>query len=691
MPDPARHVASITGLRAIAVLAVILYHLDPAWMPGGFVGVDCFFVISGFVVAHSVIGKPANNALAFVAGFYRRRFLRLYPALLVYIVVATTASMLLIPLVAATAEFEKFGAAAALGLSPFLLRDTGFDYFAIASEFNPFAHTWSLGVEEQYYVLFSLFAYPLLIGGGARVRRGLCVLLGAAGLASLVYSARMTASDPVFAFYMLPTRFWELALGLGLRLAIEHPQVTAWAATRARFGEIGAAAGLGALVLACWSTALVGFPYPGALLPCLATAVLIAALWLWRDSGVARRLQSPMPLWIGLASYSLYLWHWGVIVFMRWTVGVDTLALKLIALAATFAIGAVSYHGIERAGRLRAVAAVSSSSFFLRFAGIVSLVVSACVWAVAFKPEVSLAAASQLETWNPYSAPAEPRPCVARQEVRLEGGVEARTFVAPCRKPGAPRLFVLGDSHASAYSRMLWRVAETGDWEVWLYSLQGCGVVNFRVAQRFERCERFSEAALADIGRRARIGDFVFLPALQTERFRNNWGDPEQPIYSDRGIDSAIFAANRARLARVAAMGHPVIVEGPKPLMPIALFRCADWFNREQTYCRTGNAVAKDRMRARMEVPDEGLRRIVAGLPGVSIWEPAGLLCPGARCDGYDRGLPLFVDVDHLSAHGNDVLFPGFLSALDRAQAAARSTLGRNRQSIPSAGIKATH
>jgi len=661
------HVASITGLRAIAVLAVVLYHLDAAWMPGGFVGVDVFFVISGFVVAHSVTGRPSATWRAFLAEFYTRRFLRLYPALLAYVAAATSLSLLFIPLVEPTRDFERFGAAAALGLSNFMLKDADAGYFSVASDFNPFTHTWSLAVEEQYYLLFTLFAFPLLVRGSERVRAWLTALLAAAAAASLAYCAVMTVQAPAFAFYMLPTRFWELALGLLVRIAMDARAVRGWAGRRARLGEAVALIALAVLLWSCFATAEHGFPWPGALLPCSATAALLAALWLWRDCRVARLLARPLPLWIGLASYSLYLWHWGVIVFMRWTVGVDTLALQLVALAATFALGGASYRWIEgafhhsrRSGRRR------PGEVLPRFAGASAAVVALCLLSMGVKPQVSLAAASRMEVWNPYSGPSEERPCKARFVSRAQGNARIATFAAPCRRADARRLFVLGDSHAAAYRRMLWRVAETGAWDVRLYALNGCGFVNFRMREREAPCEAFTAAAIADIRRQARDGDVIFLPSLQTARFLNSWGLPEPPAYG-KAIAPEIMAANRARLAGLSGLGLPIVVEGAKPLMPIALFRCADWFNRVQRYCREGASVSKAAMGERMRLPEAALHRVVAGLPRVTVWEPAPLLCRGARCDGYDGALPLFFDVDHLSAHANDVLLRPFLGSLAAA------------------------
>lgn len=656
----AEHVAAITGLRAIAVLAVLLFHIEESWMPGGFVGVDVFFVISGFVVAHSVMERQAGSYRQFVADFYRRRIARIFPAALAYIIVATTFSVLLIPFVAPTRTFEDTALWAVFGLSNFALLESSGDYFGVANGFNPFTHTWSLAVEEQYYLLFSAFAFPLLVHEKRAIRRSTLIAVAVAATASLAYAAARTPEAQAFAFYMLPTRFWELALGLLLRVALEQRGATGMPASEP-VRETGSWIALLLVLWACWATAQGGFPYPGALLPCLASAALIACVWLWRDTLVWRLLASPVPLWIGTISYSLYLWHWGVTVFMRWTVGLDSPGLKLLAIALTFAMGWASYRFVEIAFRTRGSRKGAS---LVHVAGLAALAVAVCIQGKSLKPQLSLAAASALETWNPYSAPAGDRPCAATMTQEAFAGGLSIAFDAPCTVDDAPRLIVIGDSHAGAYQRMLWGVAETGRWDVRLLTRNGCGILNFRFERLPNGCEDFARAAQEEVARTATAGDVVFLSALHTPRMRDNWTGEAIPYqYADLG--PRIVSANRRRIEAIATGGARVIVEDAKPLMPVAQYRCADWFNRTQAYCAPGSSVSRENMEARMAPVSMAIDEATRGLEGVEVWDPTPLLCSDATCEGYRDGKPLYMDADHLSGFGNDLLRPDFLGTIE--------------------------
>ena len=673
MSEQTAHVQPITGLRALAVLAVLLFHLDATWMPGGFSGVDMFFVISGFVVAHSVMAMPAESYGAFLRQFYRRRIVRILPAVLVFVAVALCLSVLFIPFTSSTYSIERIGAAAAVGLSNFALLDASGGYFSTLAEFNPFLHTWSLAVEEQFYVLFALFGWPLLIKRDTLGHRIAVVMVVIATAASLAFCAYQMGQSRSFAFYMLPTRFWELSMGLLLRLGIESALVQNGIAKLSPSREPITMAAFAGLVWALWSTSEAGFPYPGAIVPCVFTALMIACVWSWRATLVARLLSNRFIVWIGLISYSLYLWHWGVIVFMRWTVGVDSLSQKLVALLLTFAISAASYYGVERLIRHSgAIKNWKAADFFPRFGAATAAVVALSIAGQAVKPDVGLAAANDVNVWSPYTQPPERRPCVASINVERAGNAQIIGFEAPCLRDDAPKLFVLGDSHAAAYQRMLWRVAETGDWNVVLYSLNSCGYINFRDREPDADCAAFTDRVVQTIRAEAQPGDAIFLPALHTSRFWNHWTVPDRILEPYAVVEKRI-AQNRVRMEHMADIGIDIILEDAKPVAPTVLFRCADWFNRDQAYCRGGPNVSRDLSMARMKPLRDAIRTVSAGLPNVSVWDPSRILCDADSCDGYRDGKPLYFDTDHLTAFGNELLLPDFRAKLSQLAAPAPS------------------
>ncbi|MCP9923478.1 acyltransferase, partial [Synechococcus lacustris] len=334
-------------MRGIAVLAVFIYHLNEAWLPGGFTGVDVFFVISGYVVTGSLLGHQGEGPWQQLAGFYVRRIRRLLPNLLASVGVTSLGIALLVP---PSETRSLFGDAvkALYGWSNNRFAAKATDYFGLDSNLNPLSHTWSLGVEEQFYLIFPLLL--LLIGVGRR--RALPILLGLS-LASLGLSLWWTQEAPILAFFLMPSRFWELSAGAVLLLA----QLRGFGVHLNRLWlRLG---GYGLMLLALLKTSsLQWFPAPGALVAVLATLLLLQAGYgatserflPWR--GLERFLVA-----CGLISYSLYLWHWPVLTFLRWTYGIDRFWLYSLAIGLSFGLAWLAYVLVEQPVRRRPLSA----------------------------------------------------------------------------------------------------------------------------------------------------------------------------------------------------------------------------------------------------------------------------------------------------------------------------------------------
>lgn len=324
----------IDGLRALAVIAVLINHLNPSWLPGGYLGVDLFFVISGYVVTGSLLGKRAEGAKNFLLNFYRRRFRRLMPALVVNIVLVAIFFVALVhPQDGVTMPALRSGMAALVGVSNLYFLRQGNNYFATDNHFNPFLHTWSLGVEEQFYLLWPLVLLLCGLGrpspAGIRARlSGFSLALGAASLL-LLWGMQLRGSEAA-SFFLMPPRFWELAAGA--LVLLWRPSAQGHAAGLRHHSWLQAM-----LLLALAAVFLISEAWR---LPATFACVLISAalLWLLSDrSGPGKWLCKPLPLAIGLSSYSLYLWHWPVIVLAKWTVGLNRFTLlPIIGLIALF-------------------------------------------------------------------------------------------------------------------------------------------------------------------------------------------------------------------------------------------------------------------------------------------------------------------------------------------------------------------
>jgi peptidoglycan/LPS O-acetylase OafA/YrhL len=314
-PDRDRR-GDIEGLRAVAVVLVVLFHASLGGVPGGFVGVDVFFVISGFLITGLLLREREANGTISLAAFYARRVRRLLPAALLVLLVTLLASIALLPplLVPGVATDT---AAAALYVSNMGFAAQATDYFAAGGTPSPILHFWSLGVEEQFYLFWP--AVVLLVARGANrpARRvGATVLVIA--VASFALSWWLTSADAPWAFFSLPARAWELALGgilavAGTRLRSLPEPVAAGA------GWVG----LGLIVLAAVAlTDATPFPGSAALLPTVGAALVIVGGSRPAAGGPARVLGTAVPRFLGRISYSLYLWHWPLLVLPAAAAGV---------------------------------------------------------------------------------------------------------------------------------------------------------------------------------------------------------------------------------------------------------------------------------------------------------------------------------------------------------------------------------
>lgn len=201
------NIPAIDGLRAVAVLSVIIFHADFLnVLPGGFTGVDIFFVISGYVISQSLSARSNRGFGEYLADFYRRRLLRIVPALLLVLLVCSLVSAMFVPQAWLSMQNDRTGLAAFFGMSNFVLAWASDTYFSPSTLLNPYTHTWTLAVEEQFYLIFPLIYFVWL---RYKERNNfIWALLPFLALISLAFSAIQTQADPLKAFYLLPSRFW---------------------------------------------------------------------------------------------------------------------------------------------------------------------------------------------------------------------------------------------------------------------------------------------------------------------------------------------------------------------------------------------------------------------------------------------------------------------------------------------------
>jgi len=327
--------ADIDGLRAVSVLAVLCFHAGLAAFGGGFVGVDVFFVISGYVIALSLHGDLEAGRFS-ILRFYERRVRRIFPALVFTFVLCWVAAWVLF-LPAYFIDFSNSLLSSALFVSNIYFW-THSGYFDNSAQLRPLLHTWSLSVEEQFYIFMPVAVY--LIHRFLKARWALALI--PALLASLALSALATYTAPTANFFVLPTRAWELLLGAVIAL-VPLP------AARGATAEALAMAGLALIAFAVFGyTEATPFPGLSALAPCVGAALIIYA-GINAKTQVARLLMLAPVVWIGKISYSLYLVHWPIIVFTRYATLREPDAIQIVLIAiASVALAAFSWAFIER-------------------------------------------------------------------------------------------------------------------------------------------------------------------------------------------------------------------------------------------------------------------------------------------------------------------------------------------------------
>lgn len=419
----------IDGIRALAVLPVLLFHAELG-CPGGYVGVDVFFVISGYLIGSLILRENENGGFHF-GRFWARRIRRLFPALAATLTVTVlVGSAVLIP-----KHVKEMGTA--LAAQPLLSANVLFwsrsGYFETASEYQPLLHTWSLAVEEQFYLLFPLVFVPLLKRGRQAAVAFTWIFIAA----SLAWSVHAVAHYPSAAFFLLPSRIWELGLGLALALL---PRLEF---RNAAFREIASFAGLAAILLPVFLyDATTPFPGIAALPPCLGTALVILS-----NSGPltssGRLLASPLPVWIGKISYPLYLWHWPALVFSRYHwIGASPLPLATGALAISFLLAWATWRWVERPVRERRILSDNRALLIASTAGSLAFVSTGALLDV--KNGFPAATLTSDIASDPQEAPVEG--FYAMRAWQRKGA----PFIAGSRDAEAGNLLVWGDSHAMA-------------------------------------------------------------------------------------------------------------------------------------------------------------------------------------------------------------------------------------------------
>jgi peptidoglycan/LPS O-acetylase OafA/YrhL len=324
----------IDGIRGLAVIAVIINHFNKSLLPSGYLGVDIFFVISGHVVTASLFSHRHESIREFLLGFYSRRVRRLIPALVTCVVLTSLAICLFNP---SPGISLRTGLTALFGFSNIYLFTQSTDYFAPTTDLNAFTQTWSLGVEEQFYMIYPLVMW--LCGAsprGWRIKR-VMIIVFALSLASLASYLLIIQSLPSAAFFLMPLRFWELGAGV-LVFALRERRIFSRLERHGLLSLVTLSGMIATLFVSALNVATV---------TALVVVLSMLVITVITPHSIAYRILTLQPLLrLGLISYSLYLWHWSVLVIGRWTTGIHPWTVPF-QLGAMLLLGLASYQWIE--------------------------------------------------------------------------------------------------------------------------------------------------------------------------------------------------------------------------------------------------------------------------------------------------------------------------------------------------------
>lgn len=645
----------IDGLRAVAIVPVVLFHAHAAAFRGGFVGVDVFFVISGFLIT-GLIRHEIDRGTFTIAAFYERRIRRILPALFAMLVVTSALSAwLLLP--EDLADFGKSLVATSLFASNFVFwQEAG--YFGPAAETRPLLHTWSLAVEEQFYILFPLF---LAYVAARRSRPYVAATTWVVAL-SFTLSLLGVAFAQDAAFYLAPSRAWELGIGALLALGVVPPSHD----RRAR--DLAGIAGAAAIALSvvAFSSAT---PFPGmaALLPCVGAAAII-----WAGSGghnvIGDALSWRPFVLIGLVSYSLYLWHWPLLALGRYyAVNELTLLQSTVAVGAATLAAFISWRYVERPFRGKS-GILNRRSLFAVTIALTAVAVAVGIgaittagWPKRVAPEVrqilDAGADHQPRNW----------PCGNASPASVSAG-KLCTIGDPTAV--GPTFMLWGDSHGRVLTDALDSAANRAGQSGLLAVRTGCAPLPGAVRSdhdRGHRCAEFSQAVLDRLAKLPEVTDVVLVGrwALLAEGQRYGQEPGETIFLTDPASTERSLGENRRVFARslhyavasLTGIGKRVWIVASVPEVgwevPSTLARSVR-FGREPPPAPSRQAFA-----TRQAYVLETLGNLDA-TRGVAVLRPDELLCPRNACTVTHEGLPLYFDSHHLTRRGARRLEPLF-------------------------------
>lgn len=645
---PHEYRADIDGIRALAVGAVVIYHFFPDTLPGGYIGVDVFFVISGYLISRIIIGQLQRNQWSFNT-FYMRRIRRILPAVVAMLVVTIGLSWLFFP----TADWQQLGLNVIAGIGFFanILLYTDVSYFNAEIAYEPLLHLWSLGVEEQFYIVL-----PLLLVFAYRKNLRISHFMVVGVLWSFIANIMLVGVDPDAAFYLPFTRFWELGVGglLAISALSNTTQSTAVTTSRANLLAWG---GLVAIIgSSVFFTKDILFPGYWALIPvCGAVALIAAGPHAWLNQ---RMLSTKIFVWIGLISFPLYLWHWPILRMGMLFFDTVTLPINLLLIGISVGLAICSYFFIEQP--------IRSGRGHPAVIGVASLLVAGIGFVMWQGWWESLNSNTRDDKAFRY-AKAQLIDCNTLLPAPFSGNCISHQG----SNPSASEYIIIGDSHA--YSLALGLAQQNAPHTVTLYSRNGC--LPFTGVEFYEQnsqtpfgcndAQSFDVIwqALANqssthprtifvVGRYSMIQTRDLNPAERRRRYLQFAG-PRIEL-SDEQRATVFADAMQQTLAYLRTLPNTkVVFVHQVPELDFSPTKCyyhpLRQFSSTATQCHTARATIE----AFFAPYKQAIAPVLAKFPDIDVYDPMPLFCDDSTCYALDNNRFWYFDATHIAIAGS--------------------------------------
>lgn len=659
----------IDGLRTIAVTSVVAYHAFPNILPGGFIGVDIFFVISGFLITGILVREHERFGRIDLADFYARRVRRLLPALLFMLIPTLVLSCILLPASGELQALAKSSLAALFFASNifFSLQTSG--YFATAPEAYPLLHTWTLAVEEQFYIVWPLLV-PLMawianLANQPR-RHALGMLFGMVFIFSLTLCIFATSWRPSFAFYLTPFRSWEFAIGAILSLIIKGD--------RAQPLPGGTILSLVGLILIGCSLWFLGpkTPFPGwiALLPTLGAAALLAAGATAIRNPVTRLLSVRPLVYVGQLSYGWYLWHWPLLALLRsHGLGQASPTSIVLAVIGSFLLSAISFHFVEKPIRARSWPPFHSTRASLTTGAAMLLTGAVTVAGVLTLANYRFETSPHLRSIADARSTDDLRPGYPVSCNNYQTNFQKLTPYEQCllgQRDAKRLVIVAGDSHGFHLEPMLDRWGKERDVAILPRAVGGCRPFwgdrppydpSLSVADA-AKCRGFNKAIFTEIRTLALTGRLIGV--VVGARWPANGGQFAAPEQDGTDVSrQTSWIGNLIALAKTKEFR--LVLTRDTPFFPFDVPSCLG--RRPSESCD----ISREAADAAHASANRALTRLIASEPVVRAIDPSAAICDDRYCHPESGNVVLFKDQHHLSIAGSQALEPYLRHDLDRA------------------------